>query len=265
MAAWVNGHPEHFLFFFCSLHRDWGAAQSTPEAVHPLTNRLLWHRAPSAWARHGGRDTLTFSLEILFCFPFVIPSIHVVQPEQACCTHIHFISTLPLLCCVNQTCKKKKHTKKKKLHDKFIYRKNSLLFHLSLVLLCATMFQATGLGAAFVWNQMKGEAAHDSEKGGKKNNTANADPYSHTRAKITFLIIQLRAEGCTVSLQPLRTRHRVFQCVFTNTEPSDERECRSTHGWESPHWMHEWLITFLPVWTTLSKKKRLSCSLKRPN
>lgn len=153
-------------FFFCSLHRDWGAAQSTPEAVHPLTNRLLWHRAPSAWARHGGRDTLTFSLEILFCFPFVIPSIHVVQPEQACCTHIHFISTLPPLCCVNQTCKKK--NKKKQLHDKFIYRKNSLLFHLSLVLLCAAMFQATGLGAAFVWNQMKGEAAHDSEKGGKK-------------------------------------------------------------------------------------------------
>lgn len=237
------------IFLFCSLHRDWGAAQSTPEAVHPLTNRLLWHRAPSAWARHGGRDTLTFSLEILFCFPFVIPSIHVVQPEQACCTHIHFISTLPPLCCVNQTCEKKNKKKKNYMTNSFT-GKTPFYFicHLScFVPQCFKQLVWGRLLSEIKWRVKQHMILRREEK---KNNTANADPYSHTGAKITFLIIQLRAEGCTVSLQPLRTRHRVFQCVFTNTEPSDERECRSTHGWESPHWMHEWLITFLPVWTT---------------
>lgn len=59
------------LSIFCSLHRDGGAAQSTPEAVHPMTNRLPWHGEASAWARHRGRDTLTFTLEILFCFPLL--------------------------------------------------------------------------------------------------------------------------------------------------------------------------------------------------
>lgn len=42
-------------------------------------------------------------------------------------------------------------------------------------------------------------------------------------------------------------------------------EDRSTQGWESSRWMHEWLITFLPVEPQLSTKRSLILSLKRPN
>lgn len=65
--------------FFCSLHRDCGAALSTPEAVHSLTNRLLWQGEPSACARHRGRDTLTFTLGNIVLLSFVITPIHVIQ------------------------------------------------------------------------------------------------------------------------------------------------------------------------------------------
>lgn len=43
-------------------------------------------------------------------------------------------------------------------------------------------------------------------------------PYSHSGAKITFLITERRAEGCAVvSLQPLRTRHRLVSGVPSQT------------------------------------------------
>lgn len=173
-------------------------------------------------------------------------------------SHSYCQYSSPPLCCVNQTCKNY-------MTNSFTRKFPLFICHLSRFVQ-KKRFQATGLRALCIWNQMKGEAGK-SEKNKKNKKTTiqqNAEPYSHTGPKITILIIQLQARVHS-QFTALRTQHRVFQCVFTNTEPSDERECRSTQGWESPHWMHEWLITFLPVEPRLSTKKSLSLSLKRPN
>lgn len=105
------------------------------------------------------------------------------------------------LCSVNQKCKK--------LHDKFIYQKIPFI-RLSLVLLCATMFQATGLGASRIW--MKGKAANKSETK-KQNNTANADPCSHSGVKITPLIVQLQARVHSQFTAPPYPEQGISVCV----------------------------------------------------
>lgn len=53
------------------------------------------------------------------------------------CTHIHVYQTSSPFSL--------RYTNKKNTTRQFIYWKNSLLFRLSLVLLCATVLQATGL------------------------------------------------------------------------------------------------------------------------
>lgn len=61
---------------------------------------------------------------------------------------------------------------------------------------------------------MKGEAANKSEKKRKeKNNTANADPYSHTGAKITLLIIQLQARVHSQFTGPPYPAQGISMCV----------------------------------------------------
>lgn len=91
------------------------AAQSTPEAVHSLTNRLLWHQKPSAWARHRGRDTLTFTLEILFCFSFCY-SFHSCNAALMSALHSYSYCQYspPFVLCESNI---------QKLHNKFVLRK----------------------------------------------------------------------------------------------------------------------------------------------
>lgn len=135
-------------------------------------------------------------------------------------------------------------------HDKFIYQKNpfysSVTCRLALCKKCLKLNWFEGVLYAKSnegWSRKNQILTRNSKKQKCRNLfphwTENNSPY-HSAA----------SEGCTVSLL-----HRVFQCVFTNTEPSDEREGRSTQGWESSRWMHERLITFLPVEPRLSTKE----------
>lgn len=144
MAAWVNGCPEPF----CSLHRDRGAAQRSPEAVHSLTNRLACYGDPAARAHHRGQDTLTFSLKILYCFPLLPhPFMYASTNEHASLIFILVVIFSFVL----------QESNIQKSHDTLIYQKMPFI-HVSLLLLCAEMFQATSLRTPCIGNQMKGEA-----------------------------------------------------------------------------------------------------------
>lgn len=138
---------------FCSLHRDWGAARSTPKAVHSLTNRLsLAQRTvcPGTPQEPGHTNLYPGNIVLLFlCYHFHSCNTALMSVPHV--WHSYRQHSSPL-CSVNQKCKK--------LHDKFIYQKIPFI-RLSLVLLCATMFQATGLGASRIW--MKGKAANKCE------------------------------------------------------------------------------------------------------
>lgn len=138
-------------------------------------------------------------------------------------------------------------------HDKFIYQKNpfysSVTCRLALCKKCLKLNWFEGVLYAKSnegWSRKNQILKRNSKKQKCRTLfphwTENNSPY-HSAA----------SEGCTVSLL-----HRVFQCVFTNTEPSDEREGRSTQGWESSRWMHERLITFLPVEPRLYKRRAWS-------
>ena len=149
-------------------------------------------------------------------------------------------------------CESNMRKKKKKVTWRIHLPENSL-YYWSVTYLALCKKKVSSSWFESIWNQMRG---WNRQIKPERNNTAIAEAYSHTGLKITLLIIQLQARESTVSLQPLRTQHRVFQCVFTKTEPSDEREGRSTQGWESSRWMHEWLITFLTSWTSTLYKRR---------
>lgn len=251
MTARANGRPEHF----CSLRGDRGAAQSSPEAVHSLTNRLPWHWGPVCLGTpQGPGHTNLYPGNIVlpaFCYHFHSCNAALMSavPSYSYCQY-----SSPL-CRMNQTCKNH-------MTNSFTRKFPLFICHLScFVQKCFKQLVWGRLVSEIKWRV---KPANKCERE-KKKNAANAEPYSHTGPKITLLIIQLQARVHSQFTALPYPAQGISMCVHKYWAVRWKRG--PLHSGMGVLTLNAWVTDyFLSSWTsTLHKRRALAPSLKRPN